>query len=119
MGDGRNNVPRGPAPQWHAKASWTTEAQPYIAAAWQAGYEQEHTWAGIPTHERARQLKNGLFNAARLHQPIVAVSCVIEKNGRAWQIRFTLHDKRVARAHVVNTYGDDRTQWPYDMRAKG
>jgi hypothetical protein len=117
--NGRNKLARGPAPAWHQKAAHTTEAQPYIEAAYQIGYEQEMTWAGIATHERARTLKNGLFNAARLHKPIVAVSVEIEKNGRTWQLKFKLHDKRVARAHVVNTYGADRTAWPYDMRAKG
>jgi hypothetical protein len=112
-------MPRGPAPAWHQKAPHTVEAAPYIAAAFRGGYEVEFTWSGIATHERARTLKNGLFNAARLHKPVVAVSVEIVQAGRAWQLKFKLHDKRVARAHVVNTYGTDRTQWPYDMRAKG
>jgi hypothetical protein len=112
-------MPRGPAPAWHQRAPHTVEAAPYIAAAFRGGYEIAFTWSGISTHAEARTKKNGLHNAARLHTPSVAVSCVIEQNGRTWQIRFTLHDKRVARAYVVNTYGTDRTQWPYDMRAKG
>ena len=112
-------MPRGPAPAWHQKASHTIEAEPYIAAAFRLGLEQEMRWTGIPTHERARELRNGLFNAARLHQPIVAVSAEVEQAGRGWQIRFILHDKKTARAHVVTAYGTDRADWPYDMRAKG
>jgi len=112
-------MPRGPAPAWNQKAPHTAEAAPYVAAAYGAGFELELTWAGIASHERARTLKNGLHNAARLHKPIVSVSTVIEQDGDTWRIRFTLHDKKVARAHVVSKYGTDRTAWPYDMRAKG
>jgi hypothetical protein len=112
-------MPRGPAPAWHQKAPHTVEAAPYIAAAFQVGFEQEMCWTGIPTHERARTLKNGLFNAARLHKPVVAVSVDIVQAGRTWQLKFKIHDKRVARAYVVNTYGPDRENWAYDMRAKG
>ena len=112
-------MPRGPAPHWHKKMPHTVEAEPMIHAAYQLGFEKELRWTGIETRERARQLKNGLFNAARLHKPAVAVSYSIEQDGRTWTIKFRLHDKRNARAFVVNTYGTDRRQWPYDMRAKG
>jgi hypothetical protein len=112
-------MPRGPAPAWHQKAAHTVEAERYVAAAFRVGYEQEMRWTGIPARERARTLKNGLFNAARLHKPPVSVSYEIVQEGRTWTIRFTLHDKKIGRAHVVGSYGTDRRQWPYDTREKG
>lgn len=112
-------MPRGPAPAWNQRAPHTVEAAPMVDAACKLGFEVELRWAGIETHERARTLKNGLFNAAKLHKPPVSVSCEIVQEGKTWTIKFKLHDKRTGRAHVVSKHGTDRTQWPYDPRARG
>jgi hypothetical protein len=111
-------MPRGPAPTWKAPAPHTQQATPYIAAAFKVGYEVELSWTGIDTKERALTCKKGLFNAARLHSPQVSVSVNMERAGSGWVLKFTLHDKRVARAHIVAKHGSDRTQWPYNARAR-
>jgi len=110
---------RGPPPAWRQSAPHSIEARPYIDAAYQVGFEKELLWTGIESKERADSLKRGLFNSARTHQPIVAVSAAVESAGAGqWQIRFQIHDKRNARAYVVAKYGPDRAGWPYDMRER-
>lgn len=112
-------MPRGPSPAWTARAPHTSEAMPYIAAAFQVGYDTELVWNGIETKTRAADLKRGLFNAARGHKPEVSVHAEIEpaSNGD-WQIRFAVHDKKAARAYVVAKHGADRKQWPYNARQR-
>lgn len=111
-------MPRGPAPAWTKAAPHTEEARPYVHAAYLQGLETEVHWTGIATKERAMMLRRGLFNASRLHRPQVSVSAAIEKDGSGWKIRFTLHDKRVAKAYIVNKHGSDRSQWPYNPRGR-
>jgi hypothetical protein len=113
-------MPRGPAPAWRQCAPHSIEARPYIDAAFARGYEQELIWAGIESRERAVNCRRGLFNCARTHKPVVAVSADVESaGGGLWQVRFVLHDKKVARAYVTAKYGENRAGWPYDLRAKG
>jgi hypothetical protein len=113
-------MPRGPAPAWTACAPHTLEAKPYIEAAARLGYDIELTWSGIPTRERAREMRKGLYNAAKLHRPAVSVASEIEPGSNGtWSIRFKVLDKKAARAYIVATYGPDRTQWPYNARQKG
>jgi hypothetical protein len=113
-------VPRGPAPQWKARAEHTISAIPMVHAAFQLGYEVEVIWRGIATKERARTLKRGLFNASLRHDPPVSVSTDIKPSGNGeYQIHFVLHDKKVARAYIVTKHGTDRSAWPYNARARG
>lgn len=111
-------MPRGPAPSWTAAAPHTVEARPYVEAAFKIGYDIELTWAGIATRDRAIQLKRGLHNAARLHKPQVSLSGDIEPDGKGqWRIKFKLHDKKAARAYIVNKHGSNKSAWPYNPRA--
>ena len=109
-------MPRGPAPGWKQPAEHTREAQPYIAAAVKVGYEVPLTWHGIASKERAQQCRRGLFNAARLQG--VSLSSDIEAAGGQWRIVFVIHNKKVGRAYIVAKHGKDRTQWPYNSRAR-
>lgn len=111
-------MPRGPAPSWTTAAKHTRWARRYVEAAFKIGYENEMTVAGIVSRDRATMCKRGLHNAARLHKPQVSVSTEVEPDGKGqWRIRFTLHDKKVARAFIVNKHGPDRSAWPYNPRA--
>lgn len=110
-------MPRGPAPAWRTLAPHTQEAIPYVRAALAQGLEIEFTWRGIPTKERAHDLRRGIFNAARHHAVSVSADAEPACWGE-WRIRFTLHDKRAARALHVQRHGADRSQWPYDPRRK-
>lgn len=112
-------MPRGPAPSWTAAAPHTIRARPYVERTFKLfGYEAEVTWAGLATRDEAVQCKRGLHNAARLHKPAVSISGEIEPDGNGqWRIKFTLHNKKAARAYIVNKHGPDRSAWPYNPRA--
>jgi hypothetical protein len=113
-------MPKGPPPAWRARAGHTVEMLPVVAAALaQLGHEVEATYSGIASRERALDLRRGIFNSARgLGVSVNADAEPDPKNRGQWRIRFTLHDKRTGRAHVLATHGTDRTAWPYDTRAK-
>ena len=113
-------MPRGEAPLWKQPAEHTAEAAPHVHAAYLRGFELEHVLGPIESRERAATVKRGLFNAARRHDPPVSVSTKIEPAGPGqFQIRFTLHDKRVAKAYIVGKHGTDRNAWPYNPRKRG
>lgn len=111
-------MPRGPAPGWKAPAPHTVEAQPYIAAAQKIGFETELHWNGLASRERAAECKRGLFNAARLAGVSVSTETETESGG-TFRIKFKIHDKKVARAYIVQKHGSDRSRWPYNARARG
>jgi len=112
-------MPRGPAPSWTNAAEHTKWARRYVEAAFrQLGYGAQMTIPGIPNRDRAVLCRRGLHNAARLHKPQLSVSTEIEPDGNgAWRIKFVLHDKKAARAYIVQKHGPDRQRWPYNPRA--
>ena len=107
-------MPSGPGSPWRPRAPHTAEAHPYVRAALRVGFGREVIWSGIASRERARLMKQGLFNAAKGQRPPVSVSAEIEPGGSGdWRIRFVVHSKSEGRAYVAVTYGKDRSQWPY------
>jgi len=97
----------------------TAEAAPIVGtAAAKVGFETPVTWGGAASREQVLRRKQGLFNAARRAGVSLSIDD-ITKSGTEWKITFRLHDKRIGRAYVVTRHGSDRTQWPYNARAKG
>lgn len=75
-------------------------------------------YVGCPTKERAAEIKQGLFRAAK--RIGVSMSATVVKAGDGtWTVEFRAIDKAKAREHVLAKYGSDRSKWPYDPRARG
>jgi hypothetical protein len=107
-------MPRGPARPWRKLLPHTERAIPYIRAAIDAGYDIELAITEVADDEW-RDLKKGLFNAAKLNKVAVHVHQSHNEDG-TWTLTYAVHDKTKARAYVLNTYGSDREKWAYNPR---
>jgi len=114
-------MPRGAAPPWKARAPHTEEARPYFLAAVGVPRNTPLLWTGLKSRADVKQMIRGLYNNATRHDPAVSMPMpeVIENQDGTFTIKFYLVDKEHGRAHVVTTYGEDRSGWPYDPRKKG
>lgn len=114
-------MPKGPPPQWKRRTEPILDA--HVIASLNAGAMDERghypelIYAGIETPERALRIKRNLFNSAK-HLG-VSMTAEIEEAGSGYQVRYHAIDKSHARAHMIATYGPDRSNWAYDPRAKG
>lgn len=75
-------------------------------------------YAGCDTRERAVEVKNGLFRAARRAKVSVFTKIEPDADG-TWHVEFTAVSKDHARAYVVRTYGKDTASWPYNPFSAG
>lgn len=107
---------RGPAPAWNQTAEHTNQMLPFVSKLLEAGYELEAELTA-DSRDQALLWKRGLFNAAKRLK--VSVHVNLEPAGHKWRVLFTLHEKRNARAYMVEKYGTDRSAYPYDPRRKG
>ena len=80
------------------------------------GHYGELVYTGCKTRERATEIRRALFRAAkRLNYSMHAE---IENRGREFQVRYHAIDKAHARRWLVQTYGTDRSAWPYNPRSR-
>jgi hypothetical protein len=68
-------------------------------------------YTGCESRERATEIKQALFRAAR-HLG-VSLHADIQRDGAGYRVEFTPVNKAHARAYVVAKYGNDRSKWPY------
>lgn len=115
-------MPRGPAPGWRARKPPFLDS--HILASAQAadmnpetGHYGELVYTGCKTRERAAEIKQALFRAAKRQG--YSVTAEIEKKRGEFQVRFTAIDKKLARRYIIEKYGSDRSAWPYNPRRKG
>jgi len=120
---------RGPAPAWSAKdCSWDH----LVAAAIRAGPGVPLVYQGIETADRAMEIKRGIYRCGRHRKISVQVSWpyrgITTSKSENWppdkikgtyRLTIIVHPKTRGRKHVVTVHGTDRTQWPYDPRARG
>ena len=125
-------MPRGPAP------GWRTRKQPVVddyilASVTQAGRIGIHIpesghFADLvikvfATKDDALEWHRALYRCAhfliRTGQAPLSMSAKIERDGTGYRIRFKAVDKTLARKHVLEKYGPDRSKWPYDPRRRG
>jgi hypothetical protein len=117
-------VPRGPAPQWkrlkeplldeHVKASVNAvDGIPDSETGW---YGTLHI-ADIESRERAKELKQALFRAAKRQGVSMNAEIKDAVDGTLY-IEFRAISKAHARAFIIKKYGPDRSKWPYDPRRK-
>jgi hypothetical protein len=73
----------------------------------------------------AREHSRALYRCARYLSKYriadigVAVDRPRKRADGKWIITFRAVDKTLARAHVMQKYGTDRSKWPYDPHRKG
>lgn len=135
-------MPRGPAPTWRARKPVTVsgvhhataaEVDAYVIASVEQAAGRHHPqtghyatlWIrGLATKEECAAWKQALFRCAHYlaRNGIADVSMSTDRpvrDGRGYKFSFRAVDKTLARQHVMEKYGPDRSKWPYDPRRRG
>jgi len=124
-------MPRGPAPAWRARKEPVLDDW-ILASVEQAGGIGSHhpetghyrqlVIRGLADKDEADEWRRALFRCAhylnRTGQAPVSMSARIGKDKDGYKITFTAVDKTLARKHVLDRYGPDRSKWPYDPRRR-
>lgn len=77
------------------------------------GYYATLRYAGCGTEERAKEIKDALFRAARGMRYSVDAKVHHDDADGTWYVEFAAINKQHARAFVVKRYGEDPEKWPY------
>lgn len=135
-------MPRGPAPAWRMRkavivngvqVATAADIDNYVRASVEQaggiGKHNEHghyadlVIRGLATREEAAEWSRALYRCAhylsRTEQLDVAMSAKTERDKGGYKITFKAVDKTLARKHVLEKYGPDRSKWPYDPRKRG
>lgn len=127
-------MPRGPAPAWRARKPPVVDDH-ILASVEQAGGIGRHHpdtghyatlyIRGLASREEAAEWSSALYRCAHyLHRhglADVSMSAKITRSAKkpgTWEIEFRAVDKTLARKHVMEKYGADRSKWPYDPRRR-
>lgn len=124
-------MPRGPAPAWRRRKEPVLDTH-VLASVQQSGGIGRHNDAGhyatlwirgLASREEADEWKRALHRSARYldrtRAAPVGVSTRIHRVGNGqYEIEFKAIDKTHARKYMLDTYGPDRSKWPYDPRRK-
>ena len=78
------------------------------------GHYGELHYTGCASKERAVEIKQGLYRAAK--RLGYSMHAAVVKDGDAWKVVYKAIDKAKAREYVLATYGSDVTRWPYSPR---
>lgn len=121
-------MPRGPAPGWRQRKppvldAWvlsSVQRKPRPAA---DGHHAELHIAGLATREEAREHVRALHRSARYltkySEHDIGIRAHIHKAGGGYKVQFWAVDKTAAKKYILDTYGPDRSKWPYDPRRRG
>jgi hypothetical protein len=76
----------------------------------------------LKDREEADEWRKALYRCAhwmsRNGVAPVSVSVKIERDGQGYLIRYSVYHKVMARLHILNKHGKDRSKWPYDPRRR-
>lgn len=114
-------MPKGPPPQWRARKGPFLDAE-ILASVERAEMDTETgkyatlVYAGCESAERAKEIVRALHRAAKRQG--FSVHAETKRSGGKWHIHYTAISKEHARRYVVQTYGTDRSAWPYNPRAR-
>lgn len=115
-------MPRGPAPEWKRRKEPILDDHLRASIDAVGGvHDPETGWygtlhhTGCETRERAKEIVQALFRAARYVQCSVAATVHPADDG-TFYVEFKAINKAHARAYIVNKHGTDRSKWPYDPR---
>jgi hypothetical protein len=124
-------MPRGPAPGWLRRKEPITDDY-ILAAVNQVGGLGKHdadghyatlVIKGLADRDEALEYQRSLYRCALfLHRRRgipVSISVKISRDGKAWKITYTVHDKTHATKYHLTAHGADRTKWAYDVRRRG
>lgn len=123
-------MPRGAAPGWRRRQEPVLDD--WLMASMHRAGGKHHPETGhyaelvivCDSVEEAREHSKALYRSARyLHKWRLADIGVStdrpkKKNGK-FIVTFRAVDKTLARKHVMEKYGEDRSKWPYDPRRRG
>jgi hypothetical protein len=125
-------MPRGPAPGWRARKEPILDAWILASVEKAGGLGNHHPDTGhystliirgLTSRDEADEWNRALYRCAhylnRTGQYPVSMSAKTERDGGKWKITFRAVDKTLARKHVLERYGPDRSKWPYDPRRRG
>jgi len=86
------------------------------------GHYAELVIRGLADKAEAVTWQQALYRCAhylnRTGRAAVSMSAKIERDGSGYRIRYRAVDKTLARKHVLEKYGTDRSKWPYDPRRR-
>lgn len=116
---------KGPPPAWNRR---DCRFDHLVGAALGQGPGKELIYKDIDSFDRADDVRRGIYRCAK-HRGLTAdagpsrpadqgkMGMHRQPDGK-WQVRFRVFDKRAGRKHHIQTYGSDRSQWPYDPRRR-
>lgn len=125
---------RGPGPGWRARKPPVLDDWLMASVDRAGGLGRHHPESGhygelviiCADVTEAREHSQALYRSARhLHRWRIAdigVSVDRPRKRRTdgkWLLTFRAVDKTLARNHVMQKYGSDRSKWPYDPHRKG
>lgn len=125
-------MPRGPVPDWRRRKEPVVDDWILASVQRAGGLGKHHPETGhyaelvitkLATREEADEYRRALFRCAhylnRTRRAAVSMSADRpERTAAGYQVRFRAVDKTLARQHVMQRYGTDRSKWPYDPRAR-
>ena len=123
-------MPRGPAPGWRQRKQPVLDDY-LLASIHQAGgkhhpetgHYAQLVIAGCASMDEAREYVRGLHRSGRYLVKYaiadIGINAKIRKNDGKFDVEFSAVDKAMARKHVIEKYGPDRSKWPYDPRRRG
>jgi hypothetical protein len=111
-------MPRSAAPEWRRRKEPILDHLLHASVAHvngvyhpETGHYGELVYAGCPTRDRAKEIKQALFRAGK--HTGHSVTAWIVANGDAFDVHFKAIDKTKAREYMLQHYGSDRSKWPY------
>lgn len=125
-------MPRGPGPRWRARKPPVLDDWLMTSVERAGGPGRHHPQTGHYAElviacadvTEAREYTRALYRSARhLHRWRIADIGVsvdrIKKRDGKWIVTFRAVDKTLAKNHVMQKYGKDRSRWPYDPNRRG
>lgn len=125
-------MPKGPAPLWKQRLP-ALDDHLAMSMTLANGIHNEHghyaecVYAGCADEERAREVVRMLYRSTRALNNKLRIARkgqvslrqnIVKAADGTYQVKYQLVDKTAAYKYVLETYGEDRSKWPYDPRAK-
>lgn len=116
-------MPKGPPPKQNQR---DCRFDHLVAAAIAKGYGVVLVYSGIDSLERAHEIRRGVYRCCK-HREVSADAgpsgklvdgddMGVRAVGDGYALHFRVWDKRGGRARLIQRYGTDRANWPYDPR---
>jgi hypothetical protein len=126
-------MPRGPGPGWRARKPPVLDDWLMTSVQRAGGPGKHHPETGhygelviaCADVTEARNYSQALYRCARylskwrIADIGVSVDRPKKRADGTWGITFRAVDKTLARNHVMEKYGPDKSKWPYDPTRKG